>query len=113
MCIRDRMVIKFQVFKEEQKTYKKIANINGETKCSNMLGTIYGELGNFKRARLCFEESLELISRTKDHEIQGMIEINLGIINGISGDYQKSRFYFNKALKNFEKGADQKRLAEI
>jgi tetratricopeptide (TPR) repeat protein len=105
--------LSFRYLRKSKKTYKKIANINGATKCSNMLGTIYGELGNFKRARLCFEESLELISRTNNHEIQGMIEINLGIINGISGDYQKSRFYFNKALKNFEKGADQKRLAEI
>jgi len=42
-----------------------------------------------------------------------MIKINLGIINGISGDYEKSRFYFNKALKNFEKCADHKRIAEI
>jgi tetratricopeptide (TPR) repeat protein len=105
--------LSFRYLRKSKKTYKKIEDINGETKCSNMLGTIYGELGNFRKAKLCFEESLELISRTNDNEIQGMIEINLGIINGISGDYQKSKFYFNKALKNFEKVPDHKRLAEI
>jgi len=78
-----------------------------------MLGTIYGELGNFKRARSSFEESIELISHTKDHEAEGMIEINLGITSGVFGDYEKSRYYFTKALKNFEQVGDNKRLAEI
>jgi tetratricopeptide (TPR) repeat protein len=110
---KTKWTLSFRYLRKSKELYKKIKNINGEIKCSNMLGTIYGELGKFKKARLYFEESLELISRTNDQEIQGMIEINLGIINGISGDYQKSRFYFNKALKNFEKGADHKRLAEI
>ena len=110
---KTKWALSFRYLRKSKEIYKRIKNVNGETKCSNMLGTIYGELGNFKRARSCFEESLELISWTGDHELLGMIEINLGIINGIFGDYQESRYYFSKALKNFEKKADHKRLAEI
>jgi tetratricopeptide (TPR) repeat protein len=42
-----------------------------------------------------------------------MAEINLGIISGIFADYQKSKDYFNKALKYFEKTGEKMRIAEI
>jgi tetratricopeptide (TPR) repeat protein len=110
---KTKWALSFRYLRKSKEIYKKAENVNGEAKCSNMLGTIYGELGSIKRARSCFEKSLELIRRTNDNESEGMIKINLGIIYGISGDYQKSRYYFTKALKHFEKGGDQKRLAEI
>jgi len=110
---KTKWALSFRYLKKSKEIYKKTGNVNGEAKCLNILGTIYGELGNFKRARSNFEESLELISRTNDNEAEGMIEINLGITNGVSGDYEKSRYYFIKALKNFERGGDNKRLAEI
>jgi tetratricopeptide (TPR) repeat protein len=110
---KTKWTLSFRHLKKSRGIYKKMGNVNGEAKCFNVLGTVYGEIGNFKRARSSFEESLKLIIRTNDNEEKGMIEINLGITNGISGDYEKSRYYFTKALKNFEKGGDHKRLAEI
>jgi len=110
---KTKWALSFRHLKKSKGIYKKTGNVTGEAKCSNMLGTIYGELGNFKRARSSFEESIELISHTKDHEAEGMIEINIGITSGVFGDYEKSRYYFIKALKNFEQVGDNKRLAEI
>ena len=110
---KTKWALSFKHLKKSSAIYRQTGNVNGEAKCLNMLGTVYGELGNFKRARSSFEESLELISRTNDNEAEGMIEINLGITNGISGDYEKSRYYFAKALKKFERGGDYRRLAEI
>ena len=110
---KTKWALSFRHLKKSKGIYKKTGNVTGEAKCSNMLGTIYGELGNFKRAKSSFEESIELISHTKDHEAEGMIEINIGITSGVFGDYEKSRYYFIKALKNFEQVGDNKRLAEI
>ena len=110
---KTKWVLSFRHLRKSKKIYKMKENINGEIKCSNMLGTIYGELGNIKKAKACFEESLQLVRRTAEDELPGMIEINLGIINSISGDYRKARYYFNKALKDFGKGTNHKRLAEI
>lgn len=110
---KTKWALSFKHLKKSSGIYRKTGNVNGEAKCLNMLGTVYGELGNFKKARSSFKKSLELISHTNDHDAEGMIEINLGITNGISGDYEKSRYYFIKALKNFEQGGDNKRLAEI
>jgi tetratricopeptide (TPR) repeat protein len=110
---RNKWVLSLKFLAESKEIYQKLGNDNGKARCSNMLGTIYGEIGNVKKAKLCFEESLQLISSSDDQELIGIIEINLGIISGIFADYQKSRDYFNIALKYFLKKEDKKRIAEI
>jgi tetratricopeptide (TPR) repeat protein len=110
---KTKWVLSHKYLEKSKEMYQNLKNNNGLAKCSNMLGTIYGEIGDLKKAKSCFEESLDLTEGADDNELRGMVEINLGIINGIFADYQKSRDYFNKALKYFEKTGDKKRLAEI
>jgi tetratricopeptide (TPR) repeat protein len=110
---KNKWVLSLKYLGESKEIFKKLNNDNGLAKCSNLLGTVFGEIGNFMKARACFEESLEIARRLDDDNLLGMIEINLGIINGIFADYNKSRDYFNKSLKYFEKKGDKKRIVEI
>lgn len=110
---RTKWAISLKYLGTSKDIFQKLNDENGLAKCSNMLGTLYGEIGNFRKSKSFFEESLDLTTRTKNNEFRGKVEINLGIINGIFGDYQKSRDYFTKALKYFEKTGDKKRKAEI
>jgi len=110
---KTKWVISLKYLGESREIFQKLKNDKGLAKCSNITGTIYGEIGDIRKAKSCFEESLDLANRLEDNELLGTVEINLGIISGIFADYQKSRDYFNKALKYFEKRGEKKRIAEI
>jgi tetratricopeptide (TPR) repeat protein len=110
---KNKWILSLKYLRESKEIYKRINDHNGMAKCSNMLGTIYGEIGDFKKAKNCFEESLDITKRLDDDNLLGIVEINLGIIYGIFSDYSKSRDYFNKSLKYFQKRGDKKRIAEI
>ena len=49
----------------------------------------------------------------KDNSLKGKIEINLGIISNIFGDFETALSYYRRALLYFEKIKDLKRIAEI
>lgn len=93
--------------------YKKNNDSKGLAGCLNLTGTIYGEQGNFKKAKDYFEKSLSLLERSRDNEFKGKIEINLGIINGILGKYDDALSYFNRALITYNKTSNLIRIAEV
>lgn len=99
--------------KKARKEFEINNDIKGTAKCENLLGTIYGERGNIKKAKAHFEKSLSLLSSSKDKNLTGMLEINLGIINDIQGNYDDSYSFLHRALIKFEQLQDQKRIAEI
>ena len=68
--------------------------------CENFMGTIYGERGNIKKAKDHFEMSLSLLNPAKDKSLFGMLEINLGIINNIQGNYDEA-FTCSPCIGNF------------
>jgi tetratricopeptide (TPR) repeat protein len=86
---------------------------SGAAKCNNLLGTIEGDCGRITSAKSYFEKSLELLENDKNNILRGMIEINLGIINNIQGNFDEALAYYKRALVDFEKANDIKRIAEI
>ena len=48
-----------------------------------------------------------------DTALIGTVEINLGIINNMQGNYNEALSYLKRALLNFEKVGDLRRVAEI
>lgn len=86
---------------------------DGIAKCENLLGTIYGDLGNLTNAEEHFESALSFSSDRSDYSFTGKIEINLGIVNTIRGKYDAAISFFKRALINFEKISELKRIAEI
>lgn len=93
--------------------YKKNNDVKGLAGCMNLTGTIYGEQGNFIKARDFFEKSLSLLQKSRDNEFKGRIETNLGIINDILGKYDEALSSFNRALITYSKTSNLKRIAEV
>lgn len=103
----------FTYVKKASYLFKKYNDTKGIASCNNLIGTIYGEQGDFNKAREYFEKSLSLMEKSRDTEFKGKIEINLGIINDILGKYDDALSYFNRALITYNKTSNLKRIAEI
>ena len=105
--------ISFNYIDEAHSLFKKLNNTDGCADCKNLLGTIYGEIGNLQLARLHFEEALNLLKKKKNIRLKGKIEINVGIIYNIEGNYNLALKYYKSALDRFNTGRDLQRVAEI
>jgi tetratricopeptide (TPR) repeat protein len=103
----------FSYIAKAKEIYKLYGDDSGLSRCYNILGTVYGEKGNFIKAKHCFESSLKLLANSKNLDQVGKTEINLGIVNEITGDLEKAMTYYRMALFKFTKKNDIKRLSEI
>lgn len=105
-----------QCFRNAKKAisiFQEIKDRKGIARCNNLLGTVYGDLGDLKKAKEYFEECLTFLDKEKDNALSGKVEINLGIINNIQGKFDPALSYYRRALLKFEKVSDTKRIAEI
>lgn len=93
--------------------FSSINDVKGVAKCENLLGTVYGDLGDIQKAIENFESALEKSNDELNYTDKGKIEINLGIIKSIKGLFDEALVYFKRALINYEKVGDKKRIAEI
>ncbi|MDR3625461.1 MAG: tetratricopeptide repeat protein [Ignavibacteriaceae bacterium] len=105
--------ISFNYINEAYSLFKQLNNNKGCADCENLLGSIYGELGNLKQAQIHFEAALAFLKHNNDACLKGKIEINLGIINNIEGNYKAAFKYYKSALNKFNTGKDLQRVAEI
>ncbi len=103
----------FNYVKMATNIYKRNNDTKGLASCFNIIGTIYGEQGKFRKARDYFENSLSLLHNSRDAEFKGMIEINLGIINDKLGNYHEALSYLNQALITYNNNSNFERIAEI
>jgi len=103
----------FNYIRKARVMFESVNNLKGVAKCENLLGTIYGDLGDVKTAIENFESALSKTLNEPDYALKGKIEINLGIVNSIKGKSDEALGYFKRALLNHEKISDTKRIAEI
>jgi adenylate cyclase len=88
-------------------------NSKGKARCENLFGTIYGDMGDIRRAKEHFQKSFSILKNSKDLSLLGMVEINIGIINLMQDDYDGALQYLKRSLVNFKQTGDYKRIAEI
>jgi tetratricopeptide (TPR) repeat protein len=88
-------------------------NGKGKARCENLFGTIYGDMGNVRRAKDHFLKSFTILKQSKDLSLLGLVEMNLGIINLIQEDYENALLYLKRSLVHFQQTGDLKRVAEI
>lgn len=93
--------------------FEKINDIYGLAKSENILGAMYAERGEIITAKSCFETSLSLLEKNKDEKLEGMLQINLGIMNTIIEDFDAAFDYLQNALNIFNINHDEKRLAQV
>jgi tetratricopeptide (TPR) repeat protein len=98
---------------EAMKIYRSIESKSGMAKCENMLGTLYGEKGEFNKAQEHLEYALIYLKDDEDLLSHAMILTNLGIINAIQGDYEKAVWNCKKSAEKFEKLNDTRRLSRV
>ncbi len=104
---------RFPLLEKLNNCIKKKATPAGTAKCENILGTIYGEQGNLKKAKLHFEKSLASLDENKDAELAATLEVNIGIIYNIYEEYEKALSYFSKAYDKFREMGNLRRIAEL
>jgi len=103
----------FSSLKKAYPLFKELNDSKGCANSENLLGTIYGDMGNLKRAVAHFESGIAYLDESVDISLIGKIEINLGIINNIQGNYHSALSYLKRALVNFQKISEPGRIAEI
>lgn len=98
---------------EAYSSFKSIEFLKGYAKCENMLGTLYGEKGEFQKALHHFEAALTFLKESDDVSTQAMILTNLGIIYTIYGDYEKAIWNYKDSIEKFQKLNDISRIARV
>jgi len=102
-----------QYISEARKLYKSIDSKSGLAKCENMLGTYYGERGEFAKAEIHLEKALYYLSLEDDLSLRAMIFTNLGILKTINKDFEKAIWNYKNAVEVFNKLNDNRRLARV
>ncbi len=106
--------ISFSYIKRALEIYKRLKKREGIADCENLLGTIYGDIGNLKEAELHFEKAYSFLPRNLSNRLlASKIKTNLGIINNIAGNFEKALEYYKSALSDFESADNQRRTAEV
>ena len=94
-----------------KKLFEKEKDNAGSVLCENLLGSGYGNQGNFIKAKKHFENCLNLLDRKKEKHLIAMVEGNLAIINQAMNKYDTALTFHNRALKNFEQLNDYKGMS--
>lgn len=98
---------------EAIKLYGSIGSKAGLAKCENMFATLFGEKGEFSKARKHLENALVYLKDEDDLLSHAMILTNLGIINTIQGDYDLAVWNYKNSIERFEKLNDSRRLSRV
>lgn len=103
---------KFYISKA-MRLFESISSNRGIAKCENMLGTLFGERGEFGKAQKHLENALALLNGNDDLSSHAMILTNLGIINTINGDYETAAWNHKNSIEKFKKLNDVRRLSRV
>jgi tetratricopeptide (TPR) repeat protein len=98
---------------EAKALFKSIADYRGLAKCENLLGTIFGELGDILKAKKHLLTSLSLINSDEDLELAANLYSNLGIVYSIQESPQASISHLNKASAIYNKLGNDKSASEV
>ena len=93
--------------------YKSANDYRGLAKCENLLGTVYGELGDILKAKKYLLSSLSLINTDDDVELAANLYTNLGIVHHVQENTTDSINYLNKALELYNMLGKHKNTSEV
>jgi tetratricopeptide (TPR) repeat protein len=100
-----------QYISEAMNIFQSLESKTGIAKCENMLGTVYGEKGEFDRAQKHFVNALIYLKEEDDVLSHAMVLTNLGIINTIQGDFEKAIWNYKNSVERYVMLKDTRRLS--
>jgi len=103
----------FEAIKDAKKLFKTNNEFKGVAKCENLLGSLYGELGDIAKAKKHLQTSLSLIDRDEDLELAANLYTNLGIVYHTQEFNNDSINYLNRALSIYTKLGNNKCASEV
>jgi tetratricopeptide (TPR) repeat protein len=103
----------FNFIKKAKAEFIRQNDLIGLANCENLLGTIYGELGEIKKAEKYFQSAFNYLDEKRDKVIIAGIETNLGVINNICGKLDLAFSFFKRSLLRYELLGDFRRVAEL
>ncbi len=92
--------------------YKMAGKVTGIAECENLLGTIFGELGDMENAKSHFSNSLSLIEAKTEPELAANLETNLGLIENITGNPAGALLHLQSAFKIHESLNNLREISE-
>ena len=101
------------ILNKAKRLFEKEKDFRGYVRCENLLGVIHLDYGRLLKAEKFFENCLSYLNITSDTNLMGMIEINLGVVNGMKGSYEEAYNYFHRALIKFNKLKNIIRIIEL
>ncbi|MFI5236884.1 MAG: tetratricopeptide repeat protein [Ignavibacteriales bacterium] len=93
--------------------FKSINDYKGVAKCENLLGTVYGELGDIIKAKKHLLTSLSLINIDEDLDLAANLFANLGIIYNIQENFDDSIQHLKRSLSIYQTLGNLKCSSEI
>jgi len=91
-----------EIIAEAQTIYKEAKDNHGVAVCENLLGTVYGELGDIENSKKHFQTSLSLINPEIESELAAELESNLGILDHMQENSDSALTHLKKAQKIFK-----------
>ena len=83
------------------------------SKCEHLLGIITFQKGDLKNAKQIFLKGLSYLDKDKDLLLVGNIEISLGNVSYIEGNYDEAIELYQSCLKKFTELGDNRRIVEV
>lgn len=97
---------------EAETIYKETNDIVGVAICFNLLGTISGEMGDIEKAKNYFTQSLLILNKSSEKELNAKIETNLGVVNSILGNKDEANKHLEEAIVIYKETEDFRRVSE-
>ncbi|MCF8259453.1 MAG: tetratricopeptide repeat protein [Melioribacteraceae bacterium] len=91
-----------KLLKKAEKLLVELNDNQGIARTKNLIGNIYGEQNNFKKALKYWEEGLTFLKGKQSKIIRAGIINNMGIIYNMIGEYDKAYNNYTRALVEFE-----------
>lgn len=102
----------FGYINKAKKIFNEISDTKGLAACDNCLGSYYAERGILSKARKHFESGVARLKGKRATNLLSNLLVNLGILDDMLGNLEESKKNYKKALNNYIKNDDKKRIAQ-
>jgi tetratricopeptide (TPR) repeat protein len=98
--------------KKAKKLFIDQRDVVNQARVENIVGSIYGDLGDLQKAKKHFAAGLSLLETSKNKYLTAQLEGNLAVINLAMHDYDMALSNLRRALNRFEQISDPRGITQ-